>query len=333
MSDAGCYTFYKQTIPPIKGLGDYSKFDKYDIIERVKDLMGSGWGIDLGTAKIKLSYPSMAWNTPWWHNKTSINKECGLWTIMFNHWGFIPRGCQECWKVVVRPRTLKELFALQEVEKKLDRPSKCGIEVRSYTAGHYGGYFYNNSLDEGRECYKTVREAVSDAISQDVKVILKRACTEMELGIGPSVFWKLTKENLELEDYISTRMDIGKSSLTQGQPDYVLNHLYKRWILWAHSHADWTYLEYTNGLPLYAPPVMYHEGDLETIKKDFMAARMTQAGIPQEKVCDIRDKLLNTAIECGLTPCQAGTALGYTDINPLFVGEEDQMTNVKEVAA
>lgn len=326
MSDAGCMTFYKQTIEPIKGMGKYGDWDKFDILERLRPMMQRGWIIDAYTNKIGIANPGISWNSPWWHNRESANKECGLWhQIMFNNWGFIPRGCQECWKVVVRPRTLKELFMLQEVEKKLDRPSKCGIEIRSYTPAHYGGYFYNNSLDAGRECYKVVREAVSDAISPDVGVILKRACTEMELSAGPSPFWKVTKEQVELEEYIEARVDY-KMGFQIAQPDYLMNRLYKRWVLWAFSHNDKTYLEYTDGKPLYTPPVVYHEADLGDIKKDLRAARSMGSGVNEAKVLELQQKIDELKKEFGLTIPQFGAALGYTDINPIFAGEEDQMT-------
>jgi hypothetical protein len=207
----------------------------------------------------------------------------------------------------------------------LDRPSKCGIEIRSYTPAIYGGYFYNNSLDEGRECYALVREAVNQAISPDVKVILKRACTEFELHGGPSPFWTVTREQVDLEDYMAARVDVG-GSLENVQTDYMLNFLFKRWTLWAHSHNDMSYLEYTDGKTLYPAPVTYHEGDVEEIKRDIQAARMLGAGVPTEKACEIRDRLIATAQACGLTPQAAGAALGYYDMNPLFIGEEDQTT-------
>jgi len=331
MSDANCFSFYLQKAEPVKGFGKYSEWDKYDIIERLKPLLGHGWKIDPATRKIAVGVQGLTWQTPWFHQRGVANKVCGLWhQIMFNQWGFVPRGCQECWKVVARPRTLKELFQLQDVQRKLDRPAKCGIEVRSYTPAHYGGYFYNASLDEGKECYKIVREAINEAISPDVKVILKRGCTEMELNAGPSALWKFTKEQVELEEYITARVDYS-FGIDNSQPDFLLNQLYKRWTLWAHSHNDMTYLEYTDGNVLYPPPVTYHEGDLNEIKKDLQAARMVGAGVPPDKVIEVRDGLLQTMEDFGITPVIAGRAFGYTDINPLFIGEEDQLTYVKGV--
>lgn len=333
MSDAGCVTFYKQPVHRIKDMGLYSEWDRFDIFERLKPLFSRGWRIDPMTHKVDVSVKSVPLQTPWWHNPGASLKLCGLWhNVMFNHFGFIPKGCQECWKIVVRPRTLKELFALQAFEKAYDGPAKCGIEIRSYTAGHYGGYFYNNSLDQGRARYKIVREAVSDLISPDVKVILKRACTEMELHAGPSIFWQVTKDNAELEEYIAARVEYA-IYVNNNQPDFYMNQLYKRWVQWAHSHADMTYLEYTNGHPLYEPPITYHEGDLDTIKRDFMTARLSRTGLDESKILDARDKLLEVAGNYGLTPIQAGAVFGYTDVNPLFAGEENQATYIKEEAA
>ena len=69
---------------------------------------------------------------------------------------WVPSKCMGCWKVVVRLKTLKQLFSLLQLQMRMGRPSKCGIEVRESVNGLYGGYFYNHSLEEGLECYSAV---------------------------------------------------------------------------------------------------------------------------------------------------------------------------------
>ena len=330
MSDAGCHQFFRQPTKRLEGFGKYSEWDKYDILSRLEPLFQGGWKIDPFTQMITIGSPAVSFQTPWWHHKVAPHKECGLWhQVIFNYWRIIPAGCQECWKVVVRPRTVTELFQLRDVQKKLDLYAKCGIEVRSYTPAHYGGYFYNDSLDQGRDCYKTVRAAVDEMISPDVKVILKRACTEMELQVGPSPFWKVRKEDTELEEYLKGRMNL-VSFFGLSQPDYMEAHLFKRWVMWAYSRCDETYRDWTGGRPLYDPPVVYHEANLEEIKRDLEASRLESAGIAAEKVHEVRDAMHQAARECGLAPGAAGAAFGHYGHHPLypqeFIGEDDRLS-------
>ena len=332
--DAMCADFYGQTAEPMAGLGQYSEWDRFDIIERLQPLLASGWKMEPTTGKITpvLAIPM---KSPWWNHKPAKQKKCTLWhRVMFTHWGFVPQGCQECWKIVVRPRTLRELFQLREVERLLDLASKCGIEVRSYTPAHYGGYFYTNSLDEGRQVYKIVRDAVSEAISPEVGVILKRGCTEMELRPGvPSILWKVTREQIELEEYIEERV-AADPMLESGLPDYLINRLKKRWVAWAFSNNDQTYLDYTGGQPLHTPPVVYHEGDIDVIKRDMQVARMTTTGMDPQAAVAAYDKMRGAMAEVGANEVQMGAVLGYAGKNPLHSmeipaelrGEEDQTT-------
>ena len=175
---------------------------------------------------------------------------------------FVPIHCLGCWKVVVRPKTLKQLFALENLQKELNLPSKCGIEVRNYVPALYGGYFYNRSLEEGRACYKKVREAVTENenLGEDIQVYLKRACTEMERKFGETDKWEeATEEQKEIEKIIFSL--IAYDPIGQKQPSHFMAHLHKSWIEWAFTHGDETYKEYTNGLPIEPAAVTYHEED------------------------------------------------------------------------
>jgi len=332
--DANCNTFYKQTTDVMEGLGKYSEWDRYDIAERLMPLLNTGWRVEPTTQKITPTL-AMPLRSPWWNFRPAKQKKCTLWhRVMFNHFGFVPRGCQECWKIVVRPRTVRELFQLRKLEMALGLPAKCGIEVRSYTPAHYGGYFYTNSLDEGRQVYKIVRDAVSEAISPEVGVILKRGCTEMELLPGvPSVMWRVTREQVELEEYIEERV-AADPMLETRVPDYLDNRLKKRWVAWAFCNNDQTYRDYTGGATLLTPPVTSHEGDIEEIKRDLRVARMTTTGVEPEKAVRAYDKIKAVSGEFGLNEIQTGAALGYADKNPLYhlnisselQGEEDHTT-------
>jgi len=186
----------------------YDKCCKKDVVSLLNQpLRQAGYYLSY-EGVYRRSNTAVATDTPWHHVKHLVGKKCLLdHHIKFNLCGYVPPKCLECWKVVVGPRTLKELFQLLEVQRSMGRPSKCGIELRYYTPRLYGGYFYNNSLDEGRECYEAVRKAVDEHISPEVGVILKRACTEYEMIKGPSVAWTMTRREHELDDLLDEVID------------------------------------------------------------------------------------------------------------------------------
>jgi hypothetical protein len=208
---------------------------------------------------------SASWETPWVHVKQSYRSNCYLWkSIIFDHivkinlpkdkW-FVPAGCQECFKVVVRPITLKQLFELEEIERELNRPSKCGIEIRPSVFGNYGGYFYNRGLEEGLECYRIVRKAIDEGISPDVPVLLKRGCTEMEHGVGPSNEWDVSEDQLRLELRIKEHFAV--DGVIISQTDDAVDHVHQTWIEKAYEWGDPTVFEYLDGVPLYPDYVTY----------------------------------------------------------------------------
>jgi hypothetical protein len=215
---------------------------------------------------------NMVHHTPWIHQKSSIYKRCGFdHNICFNYFGIIPPRCLECWKVVVNPRNFSEIVKLRALQQDFDVPSKCGIEMRDYTNKLYGGYFYTNSFDEGRDMYKLVREGVNDMISPDVPVILKRGCTEFEMIAGPSPGWHMTLQQerglLELEGFVEQHYS------NAPQSELVQNYVFLKWILWAHYCGDMTYLPWNGGEPLFPPVVTYHEGTREKCKQELAIAK------------------------------------------------------------
>jgi hypothetical protein len=162
----------------------------YDLFSRpgVQKLLRSGYHIDPETGKITTILRSKAHDVPWVYTRSDPRLNCTLWTeVHFKALDIFPEPCLNCWKVVVRPRTFKELIMLLEIQKEhTTRFCKCGIELRDYVHGNYGGYFYNHGMTEGLDCLDDVRGLVAEHISPDVPVVLKRYCTEFELKFGPS---------------------------------------------------------------------------------------------------------------------------------------------------
>jgi len=233
-------------------MNQYETLSKADLITKLKPMFDKGALHLRNDGKIDQD-TRLTYNSPWIHQRIAPNRNCGLYHIYYNHFGFIHSRCQECWKVVVRPRTLSELDKLRQIQKKLDTPSKCGIEKRDTVCGLYGGYFYNDSLEKGRDCYKLVRAT----ISPEITVLLKRGCTEFEIGGEPSDLWEVTEDQKELEEYLNDWVVSNVEKLPQ--PDHLKDTVFRSWIHWAYQHGDMTYLDYTDGKPLFPPYKTYHE--------------------------------------------------------------------------
>lgn len=208
----------------------------------------------------------VTWDTPWIHTKSSYRSNCYIWKdIIFENivmgvlppaLRFVPSGCQGCYKVVVRPQTLKQLMALEQLEKRLDHDSKCGIEIRDSVFGNYGGYFYNRGIHEGLMCYTKVRDAVDvdPELGPDIPVILKRGCTEMEHNIGPSNAWEITDSQTALEELINQIIVTDVPNI--GQADHAKDYVRQTWIESAYKWGDKTVFEYIDG-PLFPDYVTY----------------------------------------------------------------------------
>ena len=247
-----------------------------DVISLIKPLLAQA-GFKLRDADGKIyTETSLAWETPWHHVYHAGHLDCHLWhKVIFDFvfkalgekWG--PSQCQNCFKVVARLRTLKELFALLNLQKRMGRPSKCGKEIRPQVNGLYGGYWYNWGLEAGLECFKAVREEINKdpKLGPEIPLILKRACTEFELLAGPSDKWEVNEKQLQVETLIDNTFVRDIKHRTQ--PDHAIATVHRGWIEWAYACGDKTYLEFTNGEPLYPPLVTYHHlaEEKEKVKK------------------------------------------------------------------
>lgn len=233
---------------------DYMNLTEKDIIEPVRPLLERGLFRFTTAGKIE-SDQQMVSETPWVHVRQCTWRNCSLWhQVWFGHYNIIPSGCQECWKVVIRPRTLAELFQVHDLLCALDLPSKCGIEKRYSVHGLYGGYMYNDSKEEGLSCLENIRKMLPDG----VEAFLKRACTEFEHKFGDSSKWGVTPEQLALEKRLDDLFIDTRKKGDQGKE--LKNHVMANWIRFAYANGDQTAKEFSSK-PLYPPYVTYEEQD------------------------------------------------------------------------
>lgn len=235
----------------------YSDVVGTNLIELCRPLLNAGWYLDTdGRLKI---FSKPATDMPWIFASQDDSRKCNLWHgAFFNKLGLLPSPCLRCWKVVIRPQTLEDLFELHEIQKDLEWPGKCGIEVRQTVCGLYGGYFYADSLEQGQRVYEIVRREVDQRLACKPTVILKRGCTEFEAHFGDSRKWeeKITARQVALEKKLDCFIE---SQERIEQPEIVKKSIYKRWIEWAYQSGDMTYQKFTGGQSLHPPVITYHE--------------------------------------------------------------------------
>ena len=237
---------------------NFKDLKSWDLIEAIKPLLDRGqFFLSSETGKITLS-PRLSYISPWVYARHDPERHCNLWhQVLFNGLGVIPGECCECYKVVVRPRTLIELFQLHLLQLELGLASKCGVEARPTVHGNYGGYFYCNGLAHGQETYERVRSAVDEAVSPDVPIILKRFCTEFELEHGSSRAFERTENDREWERIVQDIFDLPQTLV--GQPHVVQVHTFTLWIRVAYERGDHTALLFNNGEHIYSPVETYHD--------------------------------------------------------------------------
>ena len=209
--------------------------------------------------------------TPWIFQPGDEKRSCRRWNVVyFQLYGIIPRGCFNCWKVVTRPKSLSDLFKIRSVQRDLGIAGKCGLEERRASShkGLYAAFWYcpmGGGLEGARETHRKVEYAVHKAIGMQNRVILKRACTEMEDGAGPSDKWVFPPIQHRVENYLDNIWEIEEES-TQ-QPSFLKIHIMKRWIEYAWENRDETVREFVQNPELsfgLVPTTTYQEGSTAT---------------------------------------------------------------------
>lgn len=314
----------------------------------LQPLAKMGWNWNPNNERLELPLQkfggSMQFNTPWCHAMGTHSKHCGMdHQILFNVWRIIHPRCLHCWKVVVTPATFKQLLQLERLQLDSGVPCKCGIELRDYTPKFYGGYFYNNSLDEGRERYEQVRKAVDEQLDdgKNVSVILKRGCTEYEFVKGPSVYWHNTPEEEAMIEAIEAYVDVPRSNTRQSE--MIKNNVRLRWAIWAHMNGDMSYKEFNGGRSLFPDYLHYEEGDIEDLKHDLAVGNaQARAGVDPEVTNEFLAVAQQLADKHEVPMNEMTTLLGAEVSNPLMwkhfnvrkntpepmKGEQDQSTSV-----
>lgn len=225
----------------------------------IHSIVGSlkGYKRRMSDGRYVVAIEKMATDHSWVYTNANQIARCDIYQkVFFRKFNMISSRCRKCWKVCVNPTpdnpmTVKDLFGLHDIQKGLGSPAKCGLnDARPYVFGMYAGYWYTISKDEGLERKDLVQGLTS------LPVILKRYCTEFEYRLGPSdKLPDMTNEDLEFEKGLLALFPRGEE--LGDQPPDLVTHMKKKWIDLAYSVGDKTYLEFTDGKPLYPECVTY----------------------------------------------------------------------------
>ena len=88
---------------------------RINLVKKLAPLLkpGGGYHARIEDGRFVPNFPAMATDAPWVYVKSSIDLRCDIYhRVFFNVLKMIPSRCRECYKVVVRPRNLIELFDL-----------------------------------------------------------------------------------------------------------------------------------------------------------------------------------------------------------------------------
>ena len=209
---------------------------------------GWHWGTD---GRFRMTNVSQPRDTPWLHAPVHIEGmiengfDCGYLTHMHNlvfQREAVHSFCMECYKVVVMPETLEQVHKIAEWQHGTGWACKVGAERRPYTQRKWGAYFYCRGVEKGRERYKDVREWVDENLGKDIKVILKRACTEFEQHMGDSDKWEKIPHQDEIEAEAIKVFDYEPAESIQCEA--VQHHVWDVWEAWDEDNQA---------------PITYHE--------------------------------------------------------------------------
>lgn len=247
----------------------YLRLSSIDITTRILPLLRNGTFIRRPTdGKFVYKNPVMPFNAPWCYTRTDSKARCGLYhQIFFNCYGHIHSYCRECYKVVIRPRNLVQMFDWYEVQRTIiDSPCKLGLERRDSVGALYGAYHYFRGKEAGIKGYQELKKLVAEHLSADVPILLKRYCTEFEItdsGHKPSDKTPdATPAEKEWEQWVISHFGESEGiagAVGGGYPTDAIAHVMREWIHYAYKNGDLTYKEFTNGDSLFPAYVTYHQ--------------------------------------------------------------------------
>ena len=137
------------------------------------------------------------------YRRNEINLNCDRHFDVFNNFNVIPKYCFACFKVLIEPNNVMELFKLyivfDNLNLKNNNTRKCMLEFRPKISGVYKGYIYCSSLNEAYEVQNQVDAILKKKIKASIVISIKRGCSEF--GVAYPEYKKINKNENTLMKY------------------------------------------------------------------------------------------------------------------------------------
>ena len=137
------------------------------------------------------------------YRRNEINLNCDRHFDVFNNFNVIPKYCFACFKVLIEPNNVMELFKLyivfDNLNLKNNNTRKCMLELRPNISGAYKGYIYCSSLNDAYEVQNQVDAILKKKIKASIVISVKRGCSEF--GVAYPEYKKINKNENTLMKY------------------------------------------------------------------------------------------------------------------------------------
>ena len=203
-----------------------------------------------------------------WKNNKYPGICCRRHRLVFTSFNVIPEYCFNCYKIAIEPRNVIELFKLMMVFEAVNLPNdntrKCTVETRPEISGTYKGLIYFQDLNEATELLPIIKELISENISNDINVSIKRGCSEYPLKYpeyanfeneGNQFTYKKKWREYEeyadrnlIQDLVENKRDSHNPIVSSGFTSKDISVMYS-WLEYAKTIGDKSYLKITD-LPI-----------------------------------------------------------------------------------
>jgi len=137
------------------------------------------------------------------HRVNTNELNCERHFQVFNVFNVIPKFCFGCYKVLLEPKKVTELFKLyfifDNLNLKNNNRRKCMLEFRPKVSGNYKGYIYCSGLSEANEIKNKLDSILSKKIKENIPTTIKRGCSEF--GIAYPQYKKINQKDEQLMEY------------------------------------------------------------------------------------------------------------------------------------
>jgi len=215
-----------------------------------------------GVIKPKQDQPQKILGFPWVFSGEDGGKMiCPLWqTLYWNVFQIIPSHCiSSCWKVVIIPNSVKELFEANQFLDDYNLTSKTGLDMRPYTFGMYKAFIYCDNEKTAGTYEKHAKGELTGC-----RIFKKKGCTEFENKARsdtwePGQYQHLFEKALQ-QDVDHGYFGFGKERLEKFyQPPWGKDIIKLHWAQSAYASGDpnWKHTPYSEFVVTSKNPVIY----------------------------------------------------------------------------